>query len=295
MHGQWIHLHTQGCLHLTGADALPWLQALVTQDILDLNIGEVRYTLLLTPQGRCRGDFFIHNTPDGLLLATNKETLQIIAQHLQMYCLNKDVHLQDASDAYHTWACFPCDISIPAKPLEEIAPDLRPWGDVDPRFAPLGWRFLLPATHMPYDTPETQGTQDTYTALRFRYGIAESTEWESGHTLPFDFALHHLGALSTTKGCYLGQELIARALHRGTIRRHIFPGTFLQHADNNIAFKPPTDVLHEERKVGHLLAQHGPHVLVRMPVADALSYIAKETPLHADTQALRLHKPPWLP
>lgn len=63
-----------------------------------------------------------------------------------------------------------------------------------------------------------------YDWQRWQLGIAEKrTEMAPEKAIPLEYSLHHFGSFSFNKGCYLGQELMARVFHTGVLRKKVFP------------------------------------------------------------------------
>jgi folate-binding protein YgfZ len=68
-----------------------------------------------------------------------------------------------------------------------------------------------------------------YLLWRLEQGIPEgSIEIPKGEAIPLEYNLAGLSAISFEKGCYVGQELVARTHHRGVIRKRLMPVNFLQ-------------------------------------------------------------------
>ena len=71
-------------------------------------------------------------------------------------------------------------------------------------------------------SPFPQSSSDQWDLLRIKYGIAESgKDFKIGDVFPHDINFDQTGAISYKKGCYIGQEVVSRMHHRGTIRRRM--------------------------------------------------------------------------
>jgi folate-binding protein YgfZ len=151
----------------------------------------------------------------------------------------------------------------------------------------LGTRWILPAGETP---PATNGTPIDYKAWRLLLGIAETEGLVPHKTLPFDALFHKLNALSMEKGCYLGQELIARTLHRGTVRRHFFPLTF------GGKRTPITgEVVHfNQEPVGKIITSYKNIALAKLSVEAAVAAWDAQAPLQADSVELTPHIWSWM-
>ncbi|KAL3149050.1 hypothetical protein ABBQ32_001895 [Trebouxia sp. C0010 RCD-2024] len=209
---------TRAVLRLSGQELVAFLQGLLTNDTKQLEAKDVRmqYAALLNSHGRYLHDLFLHKQKgdDLVLLAdVDKHGATDLVKLLNRYKLRAKVDIADVSSEYTTWARF--------------GPGLLPQGEwhSDPRLQALGQRIVLQAHDKP-TTPEgeqeTEGIQ--YKAWRIEQGVAEGdTEMPSGHAIPLEYNLDGLNAISFSKGCYVGQELIARSHFRGVIRKRLMP------------------------------------------------------------------------
>jgi tRNA-modifying protein YgfZ len=109
---------------LTGRDALPFLQGLVTNDVLPLaHRPGLVWTALLTPQGKYLADFLVANTGEALLLDLPAAVADATLRRLAMYRLRADVQI------------VPQDVTV----TRGLGP--APEGALpDPRHPALGWR-----------------------------------------------------------------------------------------------------------------------------------------------------------
>ncbi|KAL5226077.1 hypothetical protein ABZP36_012716 [Zizania latifolia] len=99
----------------------------------------------------------------------------------------------------------------------------------DPRLDCLGYRGIFPADTMPpLVEADKEADERHYLLWRIENGVAEgSTEIPKGEAIPLEYNFAGLNAISFEKGCYIGQELIARTHHRGVIRKRLMPLTFV--------------------------------------------------------------------
>ncbi|XP_057449866.1 putative transferase At4g12130, mitochondrial [Lotus japonicus] len=99
----------------------------------------------------------------------------------------------------------------------------------DPRLACLGFRGIFPSNIIPpLIEADKETDEENYLLWRIEKGVAEgSTEIPKGEAVPLECNLVGLNAISFDKGCYVGQELVARTHHRGVIRKRIVPLRFL--------------------------------------------------------------------
>lgn len=201
-------LADRGVVALTGADAQPFLDNLVTNDLDGLAPGEARFAALLSPQGKILFEFYAVRTPDGYLLDTAKARAPDLVKRLGMYKLRAKVTVADVSDAWAVVAAW-----------GDAPPDAR---DAivyrDPREAALGWRLLLPAG----SAIATAGSADDYAAHRITAGVPEGDrDFGLGDAFPHEANYDKQHGVSFTKGCYVGQEVVARMQHKTVVRKRV--------------------------------------------------------------------------
>lgn len=198
-------LPERGVVELTGADRLTFLQGLVSNDITLAAPGEAVWTALLTPQGRWLADFFVFSEGERLLLECERAVAPELAARLGRYKLRANVALRDASTEFFVHVAW--DGPAPAEGIS--APD--------PRLAAAGWRILAAA---PLNSTATAAEWDSH---RLALGLPEPADLEAETTLLLEAGFDELGAISWTKGCYMGQEITARTRFRGLVRRRLVP------------------------------------------------------------------------
>nr|KJB51941.1 hypothetical protein B456_008G239600 [Gossypium raimondii] len=171
---------------------------------------------------------------------------------LKKYRLRSKVDIDNVAEDFSCWQRYGRDLSGKTPTVEEPEADSVGWGggvdradmsashssDVgwqwfkDPRLGCLGFRGIFPSGTMPPLVESDKETdEENYLMWRLEKGIAEgSTEIPKGEAIPLEYNFAGLNAISFDKGCYVGQELIARTHHRGVIRKRLLPLKFL---DNN--------------------------------------------------------------
>jgi tRNA-modifying protein YgfZ len=251
-------------LSLEGVEAETFLHNLVTADILGLAEGEARYAALLTPQGKILFDFFVLRTAEGYLLDCAASQLEELMKRLIFYRLRAKVAIAERKDL---------EVGVsPDQPLGVMA-------YIDPRTPLMGWRIIAEKGKL------TEGSG--YETQRITSGVADSDgDIGSGQLFPHEANLDQLGAVSFSKGCYIGQEVVSRMEHRSTARRRILPVTF----DGVV---PPRDaaIKSANRIVGSILSSAGNMALALIRL-DRLS--EAEQPLLTDGVRVHVHKPAWV-
>ncbi len=200
------HLPDRGIAELTGADRVPFLQGLVSNDVELAAPGRAVWAALLSPQGRWLADFFVFADGDRLLLDCAAADLALLIPRLSRYRLRAQVTLRDASAEFNVYAAWNGNwngtgIAAP-----------------DPRLTEAGWRILSPA---PLPANATFADWDAH---RLALGLPDGMrDLEREKTLLMEAGFDELNGISWTKGCYMGQELTARTRYRGLVKRRLVP------------------------------------------------------------------------
>jgi folate-binding protein YgfZ len=179
---------------VTGADALPFLQGLVTNDVLPLGKGDgIVWAALLTPQGKYLADFFVAGSAGRLLIDIDARLADATLRRLTMYRLRADVQIT------------PADLSV-ARSLSPFPGSLP-----DPRHPALGHRGWGVAAGDPVTD---------WDAIRVAEGVPEYPhDLIPDDTYPLEMGFERLHGVDFRKGCYVGQEVTARMKHKTDLRK----------------------------------------------------------------------------
>ncbi len=217
-------ISSTGLLRCSGADAGAFLHAQLTSDIAALESCHSQYSGYCTPKGRLLASFLVWRTGADYWLQLPRVLAEPIRKRLSMYVLRAKVSIADVSGAYSTWGLFddrtadfaavpesihavsvdretmvvrlPVDRRIVVVPEDEAAAfraRLKPGPD-----GPAAWERFDIAAGIPTITPQTQ-------------------EEFVPQMVNFD----RIGALSYTKGCYPGQEIVARMHYLGRLKQRM--------------------------------------------------------------------------
>ena len=203
-------LADRGVVSLSGADAEGFLDNLATNDLTGMATGSARFAGLLTPQGKILFEFFALRTEDGWLLDTLGSKVGDLVKRLTMYKLRAKVVLADVSDDYAVAAAWG-----PASPVVGDG-----WCFADPRSAALGWRLIVPRAAAA--RLASGATEDDYHRLRIAIGVAEGgRDYPLGDTFPHEANYDRDAGVSFTKGCFVGQEVVARMQNKTVVRKRV--------------------------------------------------------------------------
>ena len=229
---------SRGRLLLTGADRRSYLQGLLTNDIEALSAGQGCYAALLTAQGRMVSDMRVSELGDRILIDLPEATAEGVRERLADFIFSEEVEVRDASaDLGHLGVYGPVAAAIlesvlaPAsrEGLEQLPigsnRELR-FGDIpavvvsSDDYGVAGFEIFLSLRDVARlaDAVRAAGatdvTADAVEVTRVEAGRPEFGPDMDEHTIPLEAGIE-TRAISFTKGCYVGQEVIIRVLHRG--------------------------------------------------------------------------------
>lgn len=251
-------LDALGAIHVAGRDAIPFLQGQLTADVTHLAAaGAARLAAYNTPQGRVIALLRLVPYADGVLALLPRALAQPVVDRLRRYVLRSKVVLRVADEL--AFAGLPARADAvaagPAKPLPEGAVLVRFLGR-DVLAAP---RDALAAA-LAADGRATLAPE-SWRAAGIAAGDPEveppATEEWVAQMLNLDL----LDAISFTKGCYTGQEIVARTQHLGRIKRRTF-----RYRTRGGLPTPKDALLLDGAKVGE--------VVTSAPVGDAVELLA---------------------
>jgi folate-binding protein YgfZ len=196
-------------VRVTGGDAVTWLGDLLTADIAGLEPGRGCRSLLLTPTGRIRADVQVARRDDDLFLLQAPEQPEHIGLALNTYVLSADVSLEDRTNDL---ALF----TVPGRAASLVGihgatepSSVGPGIDVLVDAGKPAWRFVEACIAAGLE--EAGG--DAYEVWRVRRGIARMGRDFDERSLPAEAELE--ATIDSEKGCFLGQEAVARVRNLG--------------------------------------------------------------------------------
>ena len=245
-------------IKVVGADAAGFLHGQFTTDVTDLAAGQAGLSAWCDPKGRVIATFILARLDDAFLLLLPGTVKEAFVKRLKMYVLRADVTIVDTSSTqplqYYTGALVK-DAQSLLPGLASIAPHsaLR-YNDYTLITYPADIAIILAGSRKisllrrAYETYfRDQGVRFLEKAF-IRQGIPWLDAETSARFLPQDLNLDTLEAVSFSKGCYPGQEIVARLRYRGAVKRR------LCHAltDNRTCLEPGSALVPEgeEKNIG---------------------------------------------
>jgi folate-binding protein YgfZ len=208
----------RGSIRLDGADRRSFLQGVLTNDILALERGEACYAALLTPQGRMIADMHVLPMDEFVLLDVPRQQVASLVARFDLSIFTEDVSVRDATAEYGRLAVAGPDAPPVLERLRRAVPAVL-------HFSDLAWEVPMIEIIVPAeDLPQAREAARNAGAMEVGASAVEALRIESGvplfgvdmdeTTIPLEAGIESR-AISFTKGCYVGQEVIIRVLHRG--------------------------------------------------------------------------------
>ena len=225
-----IDRSSQGTVALTGGDRASFLHALLTNDIALLAKGRGVYAAYLTPQGRMISDMRVVETGNRMLLNVERGVAAPLAERLDKLVFTEDVQVTEAGDLAILGMHGPSAARMIQRATGISVVDLANQYDNvtsdsltivrDDALGVPGYEVYDLGSEVDAVRAKliaagaVEASEDTAETLRIeagrpRFGIDMNTD-----TIPLEAGLEDR-AISFTKGCYVGQEVIIRVMHRG--------------------------------------------------------------------------------
>lgn len=238
---------------VVGPEARLFLHGMVTNDVNGLKPGQGNHAAVINARGKMLAD--------GRVLCLSKDELfydmepaarPLVLPHLDQYLISEDCELRDLTGALGNLGVYgPRATEVMSHFLGAELPTLPPYHHVSctvegqpgllisaAPFGIPGWELWLPAAALPFAWSGLSARvtavggaaagDDAVEVARINHGIPRYGQDLDESTIPLEANLED--AISYTKGCYVGQEVIAKATYRGQVRRklgrlRVAPGT----------------------------------------------------------------------
>lgn len=237
-------MQNAGLLKISGIDAKKLLQGQLTCDVEKATSSAAVFGAHCNPQGRILSLFYLWMQADAYYLFMPRNMVAIAHQALKKYAVFYKLTLEDVSDSMTVYGYqqpASTRVALPAPATRAIA--LQEEGD---SLTDAAWKLANLQEGIPTLSPET-----------------------SGKFLPHEINLPALSAIAFDKGCYTGQEIIARMQYRGKLKKKMC----LAHITSATVPMLGADIYKDQQMVGHLVAyqeQAPQHYLVLIIIETAM-------------------------
>ena len=222
-----------GVIRVDGADAASFLQGQLTQDFALLGHSEARLAAFCSAKGRVQATFIgFKRAPQEILLVCSLDLLAAVLKRLSMFVLRAKAKLTDASGEFQLRG-----VAGPA--LSQLTEPAKPWSKRDLGAANL--IHLYPADGIeralwvaPVGEPVPAGDAidtDRWLLAEVHAGVATISAALVDAFVPQMLNYESIGGVNFKKGCYPGQEVVARSQFRGVLKRR----AVLAHCDAPMA------------------------------------------------------------
>jgi folate-binding protein YgfZ len=209
-----LDLSDRAKFRVTGKDRTRFLNGQLTNDILGLHPGSAIYACALTAKGKLCADLFVAATDQNHYLDTEPVLRESLAARLEKYIIADDVTLEDVTDQFGLFHLIEPKAPGPSESLEVL---------LSTRFGQAGFDLWFPlgqAASVLERLNQHPLDAEALETLRIEQGVARWGTELSENVLPNEADLDKR-AISYTKGCYLGQEVISRIKSLGHVNRHL--------------------------------------------------------------------------
>ncbi len=250
-----------GRLKVSGADALDLLNRLSTNKLDDVAVGDVQGTVLTTNKGRIIDLLYVLRQDDHLLVITGPETCERVAEWIDFYTFIEDVEVEDVSESTEMLSLLGPDTTTALPRLAEVplygSADLT-IGDVHALalrtdFAGVeGYDLIVSSEQGPelWSALKAIGAalvgSHAIDLVRIDNGIAGYGSELTEDYNPLEAGL--IDFISFNKGCYIGQEVVARLNTYDKVQKHLIRLSWDGHEEPGL----PALLMLEGRQVGTL-------------------------------------------
>jgi folate-binding protein YgfZ len=235
---------SRGKIVVAGADRATYLHAMLTNDIAALRAGTGCYAAYLTPQGRMIADMCVYELGDVCLLDVHPSVKGTIVERLDQFVFSEDVRLGDVTEAFGSLGVYgPTSARVLADAFRVAAAGDTPSADALAALLPFqnlrvpfngepavvvaagragvaGFEIFIerrladPLTRAVIEAGAEPVDVEAAEVVRIEAGRPAFTVDMDQDTIPLEAGIEQ-EAISFTKGCYPGQEVVIRILHRG--------------------------------------------------------------------------------
>ncbi len=225
-----VELTHLGVIRIVGDDAVKFLQGQLTQDVALLDLTQARLAAFCNAKGRMQASFVVFKrSQEEVLLVCSRDIVAATLKRLSMFVMRAKAKLSDASGEFALHGML-------GSAIESIAGSLCSAGE-KADFGDANMVFLYPGAGQPRamwcapaGSPVPQAPSIDLAAwhwLEVQSGIAMITQPIFEAFVPQMLNYESVGGVNFKKGCYPGQEIVARSQFRGTLKRR----AYLVHTD----------------------------------------------------------------
>ncbi|PNG24964.1 YgfZ/GcvT domain-containing protein [Methylocella silvestris] len=211
-------LADRGVVRLLGAEAEKFLQRLITNSVLSIAPGESRFSALLSPQGKLMFDFFVLPLPEGPEAGYYFDCVRAqapdLVKRLNLHKMRAKIGIEDLSES----------LGVAALTEGEAPSGIGALAYRDMRAPGMGERVIASREAL---ARIADSDESTYEARRIAAGVPRGgRDFVYGDAFVQDVNLDWLNGVDFKKGCYVGQEVVARVHYRKSAKKRIVKFSF---------------------------------------------------------------------
>lgn len=210
-----------GVIGVQGDDAASFLQGQLTQDFALLGLSEARLAAYCTAKGRMQASFVgVKRSQGEILLVVSRDILAATLKRLSMFVLRAEAKLRDATAEFELFGV--AGGTAPQAPWKVTGSDGTSIVSLYPADGQVRSLWLAPAGQSP--PPGPQLAHELWLWGEVRSAIATITQPVVEAFVPQMLNYESVGGVNFKKGCYPGQEVVARSQFRGTLKKRAYLG-----------------------------------------------------------------------
>jgi aminomethyltransferase len=253
-----VHHRPPGALSMSGGDRLDLLHRLSTNDLIDLPDWSRRSTVFTNPIGRVIDVTQMLNLEQELILMTSPGRARIVMDWIgQHIFFQDDVQISESAERWTYWGVYG---PAAQDQVAEVVGDLD-LSQIRENQSGLLWRVEVPIAGIEFLThagkqqelleDASSSTREIFEALRIERGVPQFGKEVTDRSIPLEAGLR--SSISFTKGCYIGQEIIARMDSRSQYSRELIGVQLSSRAD------PEFPIRVDSRQIGQITScAHSP-------------------------------------
>jgi folate-binding protein YgfZ len=223
---QRARLTRYGLLSATGTDARAFLHAQLTNDIEHLDANRAALAGWCSAKGRLLASFLVVPSAEGFLLQLARDLAVPVAKRLSMFVLRSKVKITDESESWEQFGVWEAPLSSDGVSWTGKVATVRVGDGRYLQLAPRG------------EIKDAANASEAQWALQeIRAGRPLITSATQDQFVPQMVNFEQIGGVDFKKGCYPGQEIVARAQYRGQVKRRMVHAT----APAGVALQPGAD------------------------------------------------------
>jgi tRNA-modifying protein YgfZ len=228
-----------GLITLAGDDAASFLHSQITNDVEHLSPGEARLAGYCSPKGRLLATFLMWKTADTIFLQLPREIQPAVQKRLQMYVLRAKAKLNDGSEEYVALGIAGDDAavilskyfpSLPSAPYTKVDSEAGSLIRVADAAGQPRYQWIAAPDTAEKVWPELAAAlppagQRAWRLANIEAGVPQIVQATQEQFVPQMINFELIGGVNFKKGCYPGQEIVARSQYLGKLKRRMVLAT----------------------------------------------------------------------